>query len=629
MPRKKNPGLFDSFRGLWRRGHRDSTPKDHLADCLNNTFVDGQVCLRDGTTEYLNVPFVLRAHLYKPNPPFTTTNKPRLLYLNAAGVLYDSNDTNTPLDGNIAWQDFSLVNFFGRAYISFSDGRVGCEGFSMAVYDGTGPSGFRTAGGAPASSTIIGHLDTLGNGTLEVGTYLVSYALETSTGFITKPAPFIAVDCFGASQILIDTLPLGPAGTVARWIIASKSIPLRQDLTQPFDVASAPNYDLFFVTRIGNNTQTTYALSFYDETLVDSANYLFTLLEQLPCGVGLLDYKGRLISYGEFADPSIVRVSGIGEPEAFSATSGFFITDPSDSTGVRCATEFRNNLYVFKQQRGYITQDNTLEASTWDVVNFEKSKGTEQYGIAAVLDAKGSSADGFLIADRTGLLYFNGVFAEPELTYKIRDWWLRINENYFYKVQVTHDPINKRIYIVLPLDNSTTANYLLFGDYRDGLNATNIKWSPWQFNLEPRNVSVYTDFTNNIPSLVTRIALSDKIVTLNVGLPSNDDGNSITSFFELAPLRYSEGISQFINLRIRGSGPCNLTFTAYGQDKVINVVPNSLTINSALPGREYSRKFNLVSEHCNLRIESSILNDIYKINQILIEGFPLWDERPS
>ena len=627
MPRKKIPGRFEIFRGLWSRGLADDCPSDHFTDCLNTVYPSAGVGMRDSDSQYNAIENVVRMHLYKPTPPFTGTNVPRIIALKSDGDLVDVL-LDTVIYSNVDMKDFGFVNFFGRCYISPSDGKVGLSGINVKVYDGTT---FRDAAGLAPPNALEANVpvgpDT---GIITIGTHLLSYAFETSSGFITEPAPFIALDYFGANAFEITVLPTGPAGTVARWLLVTKAIEFRADLGEPFDVSedSVRRFPLFFAVRIGNNTTTTYSLSFYDENLIDSADYLYTRLNPIPAGVGLLDYKGRMISYGEFTDPSLVRVSEIGEPESFDETSGFIITDPSDNTGVRCVTEFRDNLFVFKRQRGQMTQDNQLSASTWPVVNFEKSIGTEQYGIAAVMDAKGSSSDGFLLASLNGLYFFNGVFADPELSYKILDLWNRINENYFHLVQVVNDPINARIYVLVPLDGSTTVSHIIFGDYSDGLDPFKIKWSLWEFANDPTSLLVYTDFTSDIPSIVTRISNLVKILTLNIGVQGSDDGNAIDSYIELPQVRLFDGISHFNRVRVRGYGPGTLVFTAYGEDKTISVSPVNLTINSATPGKEYAQLMNLVSEQCRLKVRCAVLNEKFILNKIVIEGEPLWEERP-
>lgn len=621
------PILFNKFNGLWARGPKDDTPQDHFVDCLNNIYADAGVGMRDGLSAYLSIPNIIYKALYKPNPPFAGTNVPRIIALNSSGELLDVLISPTvPIYTNVLMTSFGFANFFGRCYISPSNGITGLDNEFVKMYDGTT---FRNAGGTGPTVALVG--TTAATGRLDVGTYLISYAFETSSGFVTRPAtPFVGFDSTGDMKFNITTLPIGPAGTVARWIIITKSNPLLSlgPLGGPYQVEKAEFLPLYLYKRIANNIDTTAEVSFYDEELIEEANFLFTQLTTIPAGVGLLDYKGRLVSYGEFDDPSLVRVSEPGEPEAFSETSGFLITDPADNTGVRCCTEFRSTLHVYKQSRGYLTEDNGNEASTWQVINFEKSIGTEQNGIADILDAKGSSSDGFVLASLSAVYFFNGVFLEPELSYKVRDLWRRINQEKFYLIQAVNDPINKRLYFLIPLDDSEVVSHVLYGDYRDGLTSKSIKWSLWQFDQVPTSLLIYTDFTNNVPNLVTRISFAENLRTLNINIPSNDDGAAVTSFFKLAPARYGYGVSQFSKVRVRAQGPCTMGVIAYGQDDTISYNAASIAVASDLPGREYAQLLNLVSEQCLVKFTVSTLNEKYKVNNILVEGSEYASERP-
>lgn len=632
MP-KRPPGLFDSFKGLWARGPVDKTPPDHFSDCLNIDSLDCEIESRAGSGQYLVQANIVRMAVFKPNPPFDASNYPRIIYLKSNGDLFDSKFTGTPIFSNASMLDFSLVNFFGRCYISPSDGRVGLNGQVVKVYDGTGSTGFRNAAGvSPTTGALTANLTLGSGGGLQVGTYLLSYAFETASGFVTQPAtPFVAIDAVGGASINITILPTGPAGTVARWIIVTQAIPLRANLGIAFDVAKAPFFPQFFAVRVPNNIATTYnPLTFFDEALVDSADYLQTQLTTIPAGVGLMEYKGRMVSYGEYGNSTLARVSEIGEPEAFSATSGFLITDPTDSSGVRSAVEFRGNLYLYKDSRGYVTQDNKQEASTWDVIDFEKAVGTEHYGIGAILDAKGSSTEGFLIASRGALDYFNGTIMQPEMSYKIRDLWLRINKPNFHKVQVAQDPINKRIYIIVPLDSSVTPSHIIVGDYREGLSPISIKWYLWQFNNPATCIIIYEEFVSNIFNYAVRIGNSVSIDDVAIGSHGTDAGANINSFFETAPVRFSSGISVFNYLKIRALGPTNTALTLYGEDRQIVQALEALIIPTVTPGREYAILANLVSEQAVLRMQAACNNtNVLQVNAFQIVGQHLWDERPS
>lgn len=621
--------VFSKFNGLWARGPIDDTPPDHSCDCQNNEFIAGNVNTRRGIggVEYA-VTNTIATAVYKPLPPFAASNIPRQIRLTSGGDLYDVQWPASPIYSNVNMTNFSLVNFFGRCYISPNDGKVGLNGVNIQVYAGLGNPTRDVGGAAPTTALVVAASATAGD--IDPATYFISFAFETDTGFITRPAPWTYSDTYGFTAWDISSIDTGPAGTVARWIIVTRGFQ-RADLSSPPNVNEASLLPQFFLQRIADNTTTTLsAVTFFDQALVDSADYLQTQFEDIASGVSLLDYKGRMIVMGQYADPSLVRVSQIGEPESISETSGFIITDPSDSTGVRCAVEFRNLLYLFKLNRGYMTEDNGEEASTWQVVNFEKAIGTECNGIADVLDAKGSNSEGFLIASQGGLNFFNGIFGDQELSYKIRDFWLRINQTYFHLVQVYNDPINKRIYVLLPLDTSSVINVVLFGDYRNGMTPQAVKWSPWYFGKTVKAMSLMTSITSSVTTFQTFIAATEAIYLFDNGsttLDRDDAGIAIDSYYTLGPSRFAEGLSQFDRVRVRVIGDGTLLITTKSQDLTSEVSASSITM-STTPGREYAQLINRVNEQCYVKFRNATLNKYYQINAVALEGQFYSDERP-
>lgn len=633
---------FKKFNGLYIRGSVDNCPLDHFTDCLNTKYTQAGVQSREGSSSYSlsgQAGPVVRMAVYKPNPPYSAGlgNGPRLIYMYqglSAGFyqLIDEANASSPLwSWNPAFpvNDFSLANFFGRAYISLINKNVGA-GVNLKVYDGSGPLGIRDAGGAAPSSTPTGVLSAGGN--LQGGYFSIGVAFETKSGFITNICtPLVINNIFPNGQIALSSIPIGGASIVARWIICTQSIPVSVYTAAP----NPTGYPFFFVHRIGDNTTTTYNLSIFDTQLINSADYLLDQLAAIPAGNAIFPYNGRLILVGQASNPALIWASKPGQPESFSASSGFATVDPTEVAGLRSGTEYRSTLYVFASHRTYLTQDNGDEISTWTINDFSKSIGTEGYGIGAVLDAKGAEITNFLVADVSGVYLFDGVFEQPALTYKIKDLWATINQTYFYVSQINVDPILQRIYITVPVGASTTPNLLLVGDYREGLTPATIKWSKWQIssNYVAQSLAIYNDYqATGVPIIQTRIAANNGLNTYGVFTLDNsllnDDGATIQSFFELPPVRFCQGLSQYNELIVRATGKVTLAFTAYGQDKVISVNPANLVLASDIPGREYKQLMNLVSEECRLKVSLTNLNDYYLLDRLVILGAAVAAERP-
>jgi hypothetical protein len=190
------------------------------------------------------------------------------------------------------------------------------------------------------------------------------------------------------------------------------------------------------------------------------------------------------------------------------------------------------------------------------------------------------------------------------------------------------DPINKRIYVVVPLDGAAAPTHILVGDFRDGLDPADIKWCPWTISPAPNTILVYNDFSAGDPVLVTRLASLGQLATINVGTWGGDDaGVTPLRIAEMPPFRYlsTGGISIYNNLNIRVYGRDRIYMFAYSMDKKKFFDLKGLSLNDETPGREYSLPMNLVSEQCRFLMKSNI--GYFACNSVLIEGKPLWKGR--
>jgi hypothetical protein len=62
------------------------------------------------------------------------------------------------------------------------------------------------------------------------------------------------------------------------------------------------------VEQSANNTATTATVDFYDSELLSDSTYLLDQLAEIPAGVCIKNYGGRLIVAGENANQSTGRV---------------------------------------------------------------------------------------------------------------------------------------------------------------------------------------------------------------------------------------------------------------------------------------------------------------------------------
>ena len=603
-----------NFKGTFSRGSEDTTPEDHFLDSQNIEFPFGGVDTRKGMDLDLTLANIRRSVLYKrPN------ESPRRLILTDGGNLYDSTSLSAPLITIAEMTDFSAAFFYGRAYISPHDGTKGLLNETIKVYDGTT---LRVAGGAAPAGTMIAALSGL-SGKIEPGTHLFGVVFETASGHLTKPGPVIFPSVLvetGNNRIDISGIPTGPAGTARRRIIATRSI-------QNYD-GNQFGQEYFLVPNgiIEGNVNTTIQVSFYDSELQDTADYLFDIRETIPAGLVISSYKGKMVVGNPNEDRNLIFVSKTNEPETFDSADDIIIVDPTEAGGVTGANEHHGILLINKSFRSYTTSDNGAEPSTWEVLPFEKSTGTEVHGIGTILDANGVNIDRMLIASRVGLVVYNGTFQEPELTFKIDNIWKRINQNAFNMVEVAVNPIDKEIFIAVPLDDADMPSHLIYGNYADGLSFENLKWTLWTFFFDPTTIVV--DLVNNTPML--KIGSHDGNFYKKSITSLNDDNHAIDSYIETALIPNSrDGIIRHYNwfrTRITGSGDVEVSAHGRKNGNPQTYIPFALISDE---DKDVTRKLNFTGERCSVKLRLNEIDEWFKITSFMLNDSARWNFWPQ
>ena len=601
---------ISNFKGTFQRGRADATPEDHFLNSQNIYFPFGGCDTRKGTELDINLSAIRRMVLYK-----RINESPRLLILVDGGLLYDSTSLSAPILTIAAMTDFSAAFFYNRAYISPHNGTKGLPGETVRVYDGTT---VRVAAGGQPTGTMLA-ANSASSGKIDVGVHLVALVIESPSGHLSKPGPivFAQFTATGDKKADISGIPLGASGTPRRRFIATRAI---------------SNYDgnqfgqeFFFVPNgvIENNTATTFTIDFYDSELQDTADYLFDIRTSIPAGLVIGSFEGRMLVGNLDEDQNLLLVSKTNEPEQFDAADDLIVVDPTEAGGVTAAVEHHGLLVIMKSFRSYSTTDNGQEPSTWRVQPFDKAIGTEVHGVATILDATGTSIDRFLMASRPGLIMYSGTFQEPELTYKIKNIWDRINDSYFHTIEVALDPLNKRIYIAAPLDASTTPDYLLYGDYSDGLSFENIKWTVWKFPYKPTTIVV--DLVNKVPIL--KIGSHDNGVFKQVDSTLSDNLVAIDTFLEFAliPQSHSGVINHYNWFRVNMKGAGNVQVTVHGQEDSLPKTYASFALNAN--GQDKLRKINFEGERCSVKLRLSNINEYFQLNSFLLNFTQRWNYR--
>jgi len=472
--RGHEPIDLSNMKGLWDRGDIENVPLDHMSDCNNIEFFGNNFRTRDGIgiSQTVAAPLENVKRIY--NYPTQTANTTLVLtYDGTTGNIYHVVNASTVfLILTIAgMEDFAFVPYAGRAYISpfksFTTGDLniqkGMQNEFLYVYLGAGAAA-RKAGGAAAvgSLTIVP-----GGGTTDPGLHLYGVVGETDSGFLSQPIALTTFTNTGTG-VSFSTVPVFTgAQWVKRHIVATKAI-------SGVYSGNTTGYEYFFIPNgtINDNTTTVLNnLSYFDIDLLENASHLFDNYVDIPAGACLWLYHDRLCLACTFTDISLILISAAGEPEAISQIDGLIIVPP-DGNPITNGAELRDVMYVFK--RAFTTSyiDNEEEPSSWPDSTVDPSLGTCVHGIGTVLDSGKSTVDFLVVATFAGVYLFNGRYIAPELSWKISNFWANQDRDEYRKIQIAVSTIRKVIYIVLP------DTRLLTGNYENGMDPKNIRWSP-------------------------------------------------------------------------------------------------------------------------------------------------------
>ena len=482
--RGHSPLVIEEFNGLWRRGDADSTPPDHFSDCNNVSYIESGFKWRDGIEHYFSIPNVKRQYTY------TKQTGQSQLVLDGNGDIWDTDYYPAgPVLSIATMTDFGFLAYAGRAYISPCDGNTGLQNEFIYVYLGDGTAARKAAGDKPTDADgALAAANSASAGNVEAGIHVFAAVYETNTGFLTAIGPdtLPTVTAPGSFSVDLSNIPVSPNAYVTNvHIIATKAI------NPTFYTGDTRGYQFFFVPgAVVTNGTTTLTVSFFDVELLEDASYLLDMFEEIPAGAGLGQYHNRLVSWAEFDNESLIRISVAGEPEAINQVDGLVIF-PLDGNPVTQVQEFRDVMYGFKKTKTNGWSDNGDVPSSWQMTVLDQGIGTFLHGVGKVLDSEGVNIDYLIIASLGGMFLFNGSYARPELTFKIRDYWIEtLDQSALNKIHMISNPTSQVLYAVLQ-DGS-----VLVGDYSNGMDYKSIRWTKWTFDQFITTVSMIN--TNDV-----------------------------------------------------------------------------------------------------------------------------------
>jgi hypothetical protein len=626
------PLVIEEFNGFFDRGDNEAVPPDHFISAINIKYSESRFDTRFGIDVY-NSPVsiapdnVLRVHNY------TMQNQQSQLILRTGGHI-DHVVSSTVIHTDIlviaAMTDFNVVSIAGRAYITpfFTDTdgyEKGLQNNFLYVYKGDGTAA-RKAAGDPPSGTITVSDDGAGNGT-DAGLHLFGVVFESDTGWLSAPAAFASHTTIANTNLDFSTIPVSAQSHITkRHIVATKRI---LNFNGDLD-----GYQYFFIpdATINDNVTTTLAnISFFDLDLLDDASHLLDQFTEIPAGVGLTTYHGRLVLTTTFTDISVAYASAPGEPEAIDQVDGVMIV-PLDGKPLTNCQEYRDILYLFKITKTVGYSDNEDVPSTWKPFDVDEAVGAPVHGVATVLDSGGVGVDYLLIGDYSGIMLFNGSYGEPELSYKIRNFWFDLDRTQFREIELVNDSVSKIVYCVLP-DNT-----LLIGDYNNGRNAKDIRWAIWTFDIPITTIELVNTSTLMLGATVNASSQSGlyKVVvnktndtlyntsnvTANVKIPNPTARSGYSAVSE------DEAIIHINMIRVRAFGTGNLRPTLFSLDDVLSSVLVPLPMASTTE-RHLTRKANFQTDRVSLQLQTTAIDEVMHINRIIMFASEVFAEYPQ
>ena len=486
--RDHQPVVIEDFNGLWKRGDADSVPLDHFVESLNLAYIESGFRTRDGINPFIATRSNGERSIVRMYTFDVEGANDGLITLDVSGNFYHIKPdipSATLILSVLNAQDFSMAVINGRAYITPFRPNASFSDF-VYVYNGDGTLARKIGGIPPKDADGAFTAATGAAGTVEAGIHIFGVVYETNSGFLTQIGPdtLEVYTAPGAFKVNLTAIPASPnTYVVARHIVASKSInPANYN-------GDTRGYELFFVPDgdINDNVTTTLTVDFFDSELLESAANLLDLFTEVSNGKYLAIYHNRLVICGQ-GNPSnanLVRISNVGEFEAFDQVTGFLVQQ-NDGLGIECCQEFRDILYLFKINQTTGFTDNGDVPTSWQETILDQGLGASSHGVCFVDTRGGMNIEFIILANYSGIFIFNGVFQKPELSYKILDFWLGLDQvDLAVNFQIYNDALHQILYISIP-----SLFMILIGDYTVGLTHKDIKWGKWTYDVQPTTITL-------------------------------------------------------------------------------------------------------------------------------------------
>ncbi len=634
--RGQTPIVIDDFRGLFNRGPQENCPKNYFPDCLNLEFEYHRAYTRGEFLQTYNFTAftgnIIGLYIF---PRLDGTFRRLILHRETGTGIVRLIDIDHPSAPPFTVATYttdvdavSVLPLYNRLYIAqlttFNEHKTDAV---VQVYDGTNVAR-NAAGAAPSGASMTATEPGAGN--ISAGIHLYAVVFETPSGFITKPGPAAWTNktSAGSKNINLAGIPTGPAGTLNRYILATKRIPTYAPPQE--------NFVLYFVPNglVSGNVTTTLTFDFFDTELVNSADYLLDQLETIPAGplfsigssLGVAGYKiSSVLGPGATGDKtSIALVSKAVEVEAFSVDEGFIVVKPSMGGSLTNALDLNGTLYFFKEGLTAAIQPdmNTSPASWGDPGVIDSSIGSTPFGIAQYMGVPYIMNNGAFVMTRFGLQHFNGAYNNISLA--ISGTWKDITNFKAFKNSIAVvDPDKKRVYTFIAKGSGYADNFMVM-DFKDGFTADLVKWCPWNntaLNLRgailgPDGV-LQTCGASSLKSLQARSASVAETILSNIK----------TSYLRFQEYGYVYNF-QVTHILARGQGPLGVDW--YSMDGLVSDLTMPDLTMALTKDRFLKRVGNFTSQFASLLLSTVGTSSNYMdISRIVVFGHQEAEEYPE
>jgi len=220
----------------------------------------------------------------------------------------------------------------------------------------------------------------------------------------------------------------------------------------------------------------------------------------------------------------------------------------------------------------------------------------------------------------------------PALTWKIDDFWRSIGLGNLPYVNVVLDPFLLVFYVFIgsgPLIGS-----LLVGDYTEGLNEQQIKWSLYSFTgITPTAIGI-ANFNDTIDfNYYFRLGTtSEGMFKLVPGLLHDHNVTTdiaINSYYSTFYASVSLGsLTLFRHVRMRVVGNGNMTLELFSEDQAESYsAPNPWALVPA-PGKDYDMPVNFFNEKASLYFGTSAVDEYFIVQRVNLFTAVQNDMRP-